>query len=160
MGLFDFFKNRRDRESAVHVPEPSEQLATSGEAQPVVGQQVPGRGFDFNSVNVQGMSEGDAKELAASLGPMIQKAISEGHVSVEQGPSQTIDIRGSGLREEIMGIMKQHGIDPEAGTASHNIDAGAYGNMQAEILSALAKHGIDPSASGSSILQPDPPKDD
>ena len=71
-------------------------------------------------------------------------------MQIAQGEPQVIDMRGSGLREEIMGIMSQHGIDPEAGTAS-NVDAGAYGDMQQQILAALAKHGIDPGASGTSI---------
>jgi hypothetical protein len=62
----------------------------------------------------------------SQLGPMIQKAIAEGDVQIEQGGSQTIDMRGTGLREEILGIMEQHGIDPETGTAQ-NVDANAYG---------------------------------
>ena len=154
MGLFDFFKSRRERESAVHMPEPAE-------AQPVVGQQVGGGGFDVSSVNVQGLSAADGLEMLSQIGPMIQEAIAQGNVTVEQGPSQTIDARGTDLGQEIRGIMKEHGIDPEAGTASQNIDAGAYGNMQQQILAALAKHGIDPNAAGSSVnLQVQPPKDD
>jgi hypothetical protein len=119
VGLFDFFKRRRERESAIQAPA----SADTGDAQAVVGQ----------------------------LGPMIQKAIAEGNVTIEQGPSQTIDMRGTGLREEIVGIMKQHGIDPETASPGENIDAAAYGDMQQQILAALAKHGIDPNASGSSI---------
>jgi hypothetical protein len=149
VGLFDFFKRRRERESAIQPPAP----ADTGGAQAVVGQQVGGGGeFDVGSLNVQGvagMAEG--LEALAQLGPMIQKAIAEGNVTIEQGPSQTIDMRGTGLREEIVGIMKQHGIDPETASPGENIDAAAYGDMQQQILAALAKHGIDPNASGSSI---------
>ncbi len=93
-----------------------------------------------------------AEGLAAltQLGPAIEQAIAEGNVQIEQGGSQTIDMRGTGLREEIVGIMQQHGIDPESGSAQ-NVGASAYGDMQQQILAALAKHGIDPGASGSSI---------
>ncbi|HEX5956343.1 MAG TPA: hypothetical protein VFY37_10435 [Solirubrobacterales bacterium] len=86
----------------------------------------------------------------SQLGPMIQKAIAEGDVQIEQGGSQTIDMRGTGLRQEILGIMEQHGIDPASGTAQ-NVDAKAYGDMQQQILEALARHGIDPGASGTAV---------
>ena len=142
MGMFDFFKRRHEREAAVHVPEPASGSET------VVGSQVPGGG------TVQGLD-------LAEIGTAIQKAFAEGNVTVEQGPTQTLDLRGTGLREEILGIMKEHGIDPAAGTAGQNIDAGDYGNMQQQILAALAKHGVDPNAAGSSLnLQVQPPKDD
>ena len=143
MGMFDFFKRRRDRESAVHLPD-----TTTPADQPVVGSQVPGGG------TVQGLD-------LAEIGTAIQKAFADGNVTIEQGPTQTLDLRGTGLREEILGIMKEHGIDPEAGTAGQDINAGDYGNMQQQILAALAKHGVDPNAAGSSVnLQVEPPKDE
>ena len=152
MGLFDFFKNRRDRESAIPEPDPPAMPSGSGEAQPVVGQQVGGggefAGGTFSVQGVEGMAAGMA--LLQQLGPMIQKAIKDGNVTIEQGPTQTIDMRGSGLREEILGIMKQNGIDPE-GHHGENINAADYGNMQQQIMAALAKHGVDPNASGSSL---------
>jgi hypothetical protein len=51
-------------------------------------------------------------------------------------------MRGSGLREEIFEIMRQHGIDPESGTAS-NVNAADYGDMQRQILEALGRHGLN-----------------
>ena len=153
MGLFDFFKRRREQESALHLPDSgSESLGSFTKDEGVVGKQVGGGGeFSTSSVNIQGvagMAEG--LEALSQIGPMIQKAMAEGNVTIEQGPSQTIDMRGSGLREEIMGIMKEHGIDAEAGTAD-NVQASDYGDMQQQILAALAKHGIDPNASGSTL---------
>ena len=142
MGLGDFFRRRRERESAIppstQVEQPSEALGSfaSAEDQPVVGRQVGGD--HVGSVDL------------SQLGPMIQNAIAEGDVQIEQGGSQTIDMRGTGLREEILGIMQQHGIDPESGTAQ-NVDASAYGDMQQQILEALARHGIDPGASGTAV---------
>ena len=155
VGLGDFFRRRRERESAIRpsaqVEQPSEALGSfaSAEGQPVVGRQVGGD--QVGSVEF-GDVPGTADGLAdlSQLGPMIQKAIAEGDVQIEQGGSQTIDMRGSGLREEILGIMEQHGIDPESGTAQ-NVDASAYGDMQQQILEALARHGIDPGASGTAV---------
>ena len=136
---------------SAQLNEPGEALGSfaSAEGQPVVGGQVGGA--EFSSAEIQGIP-GTADGLAAlaQFGPMIQKAIAEGNVQIEHGDSQTIDMRGTGLREEIIGIMQQHGIDPDAGAAA-NVDASAYGDMQQQLLEALAKHGIDPGASGTSV---------
>jgi len=144
MGLFSFFKDRRVKESAV----PPSQIGSvaNPEGQAVVGRQVGAGSADLQPV--PGMAGGLA--ALSQLGPMIQKAIAEGNVQIEQGGSQTIDMRGTGLREEILAIMQQHGIDAESGTAQ-NVDAGAYGDMQRQLLDALARHGIDPGASGTSL---------
>jgi hypothetical protein len=91
-------------------------------------------------------------EGQAVVGQQIGAAGAETH-------SQTIDMRGTGLREEILGIMQQHGIDAESGTA-RNVDAAVYGDMQQELLAALARHGIDPGASGTSLNFQIEPKDD
>jgi hypothetical protein len=154
VGLSDFFRRRRERESALpvsaHAEQPTEPLGSfaSPEGQPVVGRQVGGGQFDPAAF---GGDPGLADGLAAlsQLGPMIQKAIAEGNVQIEHGGSQTIDMRGTGLREEILGIMQAHGIDAESGSAS--IDASSYGDMQQQLLDALAEHGIDPGASGTSL---------
>jgi hypothetical protein len=144
-----FFSRRKQKESA--IPESANEQAlgsfANAEGQPVVGQQVGG---GQPQIDLQGLSGLDGLQALMQLGPMIQQAMATGNVQISQGEPQTIDMRGSGLREEILGIMSQHGIDAEAGTAS-NIDASAYGDMQQQILAALAKHGIDPGASGSSI---------
>ena len=133
MGLFDFFRNRRQRESALEQAETETDLGTFAkpEGQDVVGQQVAG---------APGFSGGDVD--LSQLGSMIQSAIEHGNVTIEQGPSQTIDMRGTGLREEILGIMQQHGLNPEGG-ASMNVNAGDYGDMQKQIMDALSKHGVN-----------------
>jgi hypothetical protein len=81
---------------------------------------------------------------------MIQQAMAQGNVDVDQDAPQTIDMRGSGLREEIIGIMQQHGLDPES-MSGQQVDASAMPAMQQQILEALGKHGIDANASGSSL---------
>ena len=161
MGLSDFLRRRRERESALPASaQPNEALGSfaSAEDQPVIGEQVGGgRAGSTELQGVPDMAEGLA--ALSQLGPMIQQAVAQGNLQIEQSEPQTIDMRGTGLREEILGIMQQHGIDTESGTA-RNVDARAYGDMQQQILAALAKHGIDPGASGSSVNFQIPPKDE
>jgi hypothetical protein len=170
--MFDFFRRRHERESAVHVDSGgSEQLGSfaRSEGQPVVGEQVSGQPGATELPGVGGLTDG--LEALGAFGPMIQKALAEsnvtiakaladGGVTIEQGPTQTIDMRGTGLREEILQIMQQHGVDAEAGTAGQSGDPKAYVDMQQQILAALAKHGIDPGASGSSVDFQVKPADD
>ncbi len=154
-----FFSRRRKRESPPPPTEqPGEALGSfaSSEGQPVVGQQLGGTsGIEGAAATAEGLA------ALSVLGPMIQQAMAQGNVQIEQDASQTIDMRGTGLREEILEIMRQHGVDAEAGTAARNVDASAYGDMQQQILAALAKYGIDPGASGSAInfqVEPDDEK--
>jgi hypothetical protein len=169
MGLGDFFRRRKERESV--IPPSSSEVQplgsfASAEGQPVIGQQVGGgqQGVPVDLSDLSGMFGG--LQALSTLGPMIQQAVAEGNVktnpdgsieieganvTIEQG--QTVDLTGGagdGLRNEILEIMSQHGIDAEAGSGSQ-IDASAMPAMQQQILEALARHGIDPNASGSSF---------
>jgi hypothetical protein len=63
---------------------------------------------------------------------------------------------GTGLREEILGIMRRHGLDSE-GDASMNVNAGDYGDMQKQIMEALSKHGVNIDGGG---VQIDPSAED
>ena len=150
--MFGFFKNRRARESALPPSEPVELpdralgSFAGPEGQPVVGRQIDG-GFDPASAQ-SGLGAADGLAALAQLGPMIQKAIAEGNVQIAQGPARTIDLRGTGLREQILGIMQEHGIDAEAGTAATSVNAADYGEMQKQILDALSNHGVDLGATG------------
>ena len=141
-----FFSRRRKRESAI----PDATDATLGsfaksEGQPVVGQQVGG---GQPAINVEGLSGLDGLQMLAQLGPMIQQAMASGNVQVFQGDPQVLDMRGTGLREEILGIMSEHGIDLASATANQDIDASAYGDMQQQILEALSKHGVNTDPGG------------
>ena len=140
MGLFDFFKSRREKESAIPgagEAEPAPGSFANPEGQAVVGSQVPGApGFE-----VQGMSAADGLAMLSQLGPMIQQAMKTGNVQVSQLPPQVIDMRGTGLREEILGIMGQHGISTD-GSSGETVNAANYGDMQKQIAEALEKHGI------------------
>lgn len=146
MGLFDFFKRRRERESAVPESEALGSFARA-EGQPVVGAQVGGGTPDFASMSMQAPGLMESLEALSELGPALQKAIAEGNVTIQQGESQVLELGGTGLREQIFEIMKQHGIDPDGGVTT-NIDAGAHGDMQKQILQALTQHGLDFGAGG------------
>jgi hypothetical protein len=128
--LGDFFRRRRERESAIPAPSADPQALgsfASSEGQPVIGQQIGG----------------GAPGMPADLGDL--PGILEGM------QSQAIDMRGTELGDEIRAIMKQHGIDPEGGATGTQIDASAMPAMQQQIMEALGKYGIDPNASGSSL---------
>jgi hypothetical protein len=140
MGMFDFFKSRKAKESAI----PTQEVETSPgsfanpEGQAVVGSQVPGAEPGFNA---QGMSAADGLAMLSQLGPMIQQAMKTGNVQISQMPPQVIDMRGTGLREEILGIMGQHGISTDGGSGE-TVNAANYGEMQKQIAEALEKHGV------------------
>jgi hypothetical protein len=152
VGLFDFFKRRRERESAVQLGGSSEAAGSfgDGQGQPVVGSQVGG-GTPQASIDLQGLGMMDGLAMLSQLGPMIQQAMEQGNVTVTQSGSQAIDARGTDLGEEIKGIMREHGIDPDGAQAGQSLNPADFGNMQQQILDALAKHGIDPNAAGSSV---------
>jgi hypothetical protein len=139
VGLFDFFSRRRERESA--IPAPSTQvnpLSPEGD-QPVVGQQFS------SSPAARAPDAIDVSSLGglAGLADAMKQAASQGNAQVTQS-SQTLDLRGTGLREEIVEIMKRHGIDPDSGaTQGTQLNAASMPAMQAEMLDALKRHGID-----------------
>jgi hypothetical protein len=172
MGLGDFFKRRAQRESA--IPDADTDVKAlgsfaSGEGQPVVGQQVSGgapQGWSGDLSDIPGLIQGF--QALSSLGPMIQQAMAQGNltqnpdgsysfgsVTVQQGGSQTVDLRGTpdgdALREQIMGIMAAHGIDAENPGQAGSVDAGTYEGMQQQIMDALQQAGIP--------TQIEPPKD-
>ncbi len=117
-GSSSFFSRRRDRESATSSE--GEPAVAAREGQPVVGQQVGG------APGPSPRSRADRPLAARPDDPVgdARGTTQTANVTIEQGPSQTIDMRGSGLREEIFEIMRRHGIDPESGTAS-KVDAAA-----------------------------------
>ena len=73
---------------------------------------------------------------------MMQQAFESGNIQVTQGESQVIDLRGSGLRDQIMGALEQHGIDPQAAQGAE-IDADDVPGLQDQIMQALQDAGVD-----------------
>jgi hypothetical protein len=55
----------------------------------------------------------------------------------QPGASQTIDLRGSGKREEIKGVLREHGIDPEK--KGQTIDASQVPGLREALLRVLFK---------------------
>jgi hypothetical protein len=114
VGLFNFFKNRRERESA--MPDPSEILAA------------------------QGMSTGTEIHGIGDLGTMISQLHQLREAGAElEANNQVIDLRGTDARKEIFEVLKQHGLDPEGGGGTPDDPAA----MQADILAALSRAGLD-----------------
>ena len=157
MGVFDIFRRRAERESALppsaSVPGSS---ASAGE-QPVVGQRVSGLGDP--GFDIQGGLE--ALGGLGGLLSIIQQAARQGNlqvssnVDVEGLEPQTVNMQGTGLREEIFEIMRRHGIDPDSGQAQ-SVDASAMPRMQQEMLEALSRHGLNFGSAGASVqIRPD-----
>ena len=103
-----------------------------GQAFPQAGQQ----GVDLTA-------PGDIGGLVA----LMQQAFQGGNVQVTQGENQVIDLRGSGLREEILGALQQHGIDPDSAEGSQ-INAGDVPGLEEQIMQALRNAGVDVAALG------------
>ena len=138
MGLFDFFKRRRERESAIPADSPeslTRQLKGDGEpvGQPI-GQAIP-------QAAPQSVDLTAATDLAGIMA-MMQKAFQSGDIQVTQGESQVIDLRGSGLRDEIVGALEQYGIDPDAAQGAE-INADDVPGLQEQIMAALQNAGVD-----------------
>lgn len=138
MGLFDFFKRRRERESAIPGESPeSLTRQLKGDAEPV-GEPI---GRAFPQASEQSVDLTAATDLAGIMA-MMQQAFESGNIQVTQGDSQVIDLRGSGLRDQIAGALEQHGIDPEAAQGSE-INAGDVPGLQEQIMQALQEAGVD-----------------
>lgn len=176
MGLGDFFKRRKQRESA--IPGSSAEVDALGsfassEDQPVIGKQVaggtpaawPGGMGAFEGIAALPAMFASLKELE-NLGPQIQEAMESGQitqnpdgsiqfstsgaggalqfgsVTIDSDDGQAVDMRGTGLREEIEQIMSSHGVDMNTGDGGQGLDANQAMAMQQQILTALARHGV------------------
>ena len=53
----------------------------------------------------------------------------------EPGASQTVDLRGTGKREEIQEVLREHGIDPDE--KGQTIDASEVPGLRKALLKAL-----------------------
>jgi len=145
MGVFSsFFDRRRRRESAVSQDEP-ESTPPPSDAEPV-GQPFADVGQPINL----NMGSGPV-DIGGLLG-MIGTAIQTGQFQVQQAENQVLDLRGSGLREEIMEAMRQSGVDSDAQV---EINAAQYGDLQQKILEALSNHGVDVQNGGGTPPAPD-----
>ena len=59
----------------------------------------------------------------------------------------TIDLRGTGTREKVLDVLREHGIDPDE--KDQKIDAGTVPGLQEAIFGALGEAGVQiPGAGG------------
>jgi Short C-terminal domain len=63
------------------------------------------------------------------------------------GSTETVDLRGTGAREEVEGVLREHGIDPDK--KGQTIDASKVPGLKEAVLKALFGGGVDiPNAGG------------
>jgi hypothetical protein len=75
-----------------------------------------------------------------------------------QQSSETIDLRGTGAREQVEGVLREHGIDPDK--EGQTIDASTVPGLQKAIMGALGAAGVKiPDAGGFAGGVSPPPQD-
>jgi hypothetical protein len=72
----------------------------------------------------------------------------------EPGSSQTVDLRGTGKREEIQEVLREHGVDPDQ--KGQTIDASQVPGLRQALIKAL--FGGVPNAGGIAGGIPSPKK--
>ena len=137
MAIFDFFRRRRERESAIPGGLP-ESFEFPPDESPGLREEPVGRPFPQpgpQQINVTAPAD------LGSIFAMLQEAFQTGMPQISQTDDQVIDLSDY-LRERILDALRQHGIDPET-TAASQIDAGAVPGLQDDILGALRDAGVD-----------------
>src|SRR3954454_21960317 len=126
MGLFDFFRGRRERESALSDGTQMS-IGDPAKAEPGTGQ-----------AELAGL--GDLGQLG-SLGELIKQAASQGNVQVSQEPTEVVNLHGQGdeLRNAILQTLSEHGIDAHKGEQVQVNDPA----VQQAIFKTLSQHGLD-----------------
>ena len=151
MGLFDFLRSKDEKA----IPEPGTpefQAAVEGSALPDSQSVEMGEGGWTSAdskptISTSGSAASNdpaeaAREALAKLGIDPSKA----NVEVDQ-TSETLDLRGTGAREKIVEVLRQHGID--ADKKGQQIDAGSVPGLKEAILGALGEAGVQiPEAGG------------
>ena len=77
----------------------------------------------------------------------------------EPGSSQTVDLRGTGKREEIQEVLREHGIDPDQ--KGQTIDASQVPGLRQALIGALFRGVPNSGGIGGGIPSPKkaPPAD-
>jgi len=132
MGLFDFLKRKDER--AMPDPDSAEfDQAVQGSRLPGSEMQASGE-MSWSSVGDAASAEELGKRVATQMG------FDPASVQVEQGASQTVDLRGTGAREELLEVLRQHGIDPDK--EGQQIDASTQPGLQEAIFKVLGAAGV------------------
>ena len=134
MGLRDWFRSRHEKEGA--MPE----MGSARFQNAVASSELPGSS-GVAGEGVEWQSVGDAtssQDLAHQLASQVHGA------NIQQMPAQTLDLRGTGAREEIVELLKKRGIDPDnPSSQGQQIDATSIPGLQEEILEVLKKRGLN-----------------
>jgi hypothetical protein len=143
MGPFGWLR-RKDEKA---IPEPGTPEFDAA----VQGSAIP----DSQSVS---MGQGGWTNPDSAHQALQQLGIDPGKAQVEQS-SQTIDLRGTGAREQIVKALRAHGIDPDK--KGQTIDASTVPGLQKAIFSALGEAGVQiPNAGGFGGGISPPPQDE
>jgi hypothetical protein len=154
----DFFSGRRKRESAASAQAEAQEFSgisrSHDESVPEGSIQIPNGMQGNGTLELQGIGD------LGNLGALIGTALAQGNVSVS-GQSQVIDLRGTGLREQMVEALEAHGIDVES-QQGQQIDAGSIPGLGPEVLGLLSQAGVDLDGDGvpDNMQQPRPSSPD
>jgi Short C-terminal domain len=133
MGLFRFLRPKDERA----IPEPG----TPEFEAAVRGTAIP----DSQSVDMGQPGWASTTESGLAERTLGKLGIDPSDGEVERS-TQTIDLRGTGHREQVEEVLRQHGIDPQQG---QTIDASKVPGLRKALLSVLMGAGLRiPNAEG------------
>jgi hypothetical protein len=156
VGLFGFL--RKKDETAIPEPgTPEFDAAVQGSALP--DSQSVSMGEEGWTSTQGGSTQGGAEEVPdAAHQALAGMGIDPANAQV-QGSSKTIDLRGSGVREQIVKVLEAHGIDPDK--QGQTIDASTVPGLQQAVFAILGQHGVQiPTAGGIGGAIAPPPQDE
>jgi hypothetical protein len=105
---------------------------------------IPEPGTPEFDAAVQGTAIPDAQSVSMGESGWTSTADAD---AAQQAASQTIDLRGSGHREQVEDVLRQHGIDPDK--KGQTIDASKVPGLPKALLSVLMGGGMRiPNAGG------------
>ena len=136
MGLFDFLRGSEQKA----MPEPG----TPEWEAAVSGSALPG--------SVDMGEDGWTSTTKKVDGPGFEASVTKGE------SSQTIDLRGTGAREDVEKVLREHGIDPDK--EGQTVDASTVPGLQEAILGALGQSGLNIPQAGGIGGGVSPPKQD
>jgi Short C-terminal domain len=87
---------------------------------------------DPDSPEFQALVDGSTLPGSAEMG--------EGGWTSVPGGTRSVDLRGTGAREEIVKLLRERGMDPDA--KDQRIDASAVPGLRDAIIGILGKHGV------------------
>ena len=131
MGLFGFL--RRDDRAMPEPGTPEFEAAVAGTAIP-----------DSQSVSMGASGWQSASPADAALRSL---GVDPSEARIEASEHHRVDLRGTGARERVEAVLREHGIDPDR--KGQRVDASGVPGLQRAILAALGMAGLKiPNAEG------------